>query len=1102
MICVGCGAESPKGMTFCGGCGAPLRNICPACRAENPPAFGFCGTCGTALAAGGAPRGDAPDNAECRQLTVMFCDLAESTALAERLAPEAFREVVREYHAAGAEAIGRFGGHVAQYLGDGLLVYFGYPRALGEDAQHAVHSALGILRAVHELNERLERERGVQLGVRIGVHTGPVVAGRVGSGARSEQLAMGHTPNVAARLQALAPPGTVIISADTHALVRGFFACESLGAQTLRGFSQPVEAFRVVRDTGVRSRFELAVAKGLTPSVDRQRELTAIFEAFERVRAGGGQVVWVVGEAGIGKSRLLQMFQDRAAAHTPFWVLCRCTAYSQHSALHPVIELFERLFDFEADDPFEERRRKLEVALARYGPLEPNAVPLLCALLSLPLAEDVAPLNLAPERQRDRTLQVLLAILLRIAQEQPVVLGIEDLHWADPSTLEFLGRVMEKGPTARIMMLLTHRPVFMPSWSGRTPATHLRLDRLADEHVRLMVEYIAAGRPLPEEVHRYILEKTDGVPIFIEELTRAVLDSRWLVGSEEGYALSRPLQTLTIPVTLQDLLLARLDRLGHAKDVALLASVLGREFTYEMIHAVSRAEETRLRGDLNQLADGGLLYQLGEPPAATYMFKHVLIQDAAYALLLKSTRQQHHRRVAETLAQRFPETAETRPELLAHHFTEAGLAETAVGYWLRAGRRAVERSANVEASRHAREGLALLEQVAESPARDAFELGLQNTLGSATIALRGYGAEPVEKAFARALELCQRLDNAHQRFRAELGLWTYYVVRADYDRAIELADELHSIASAEQGAGALVQAAYCRGFSRYYVGQLKAAHDAFAEGAAVACRDGDPTLTLPTGDDVRIHLLAFLGLVLWHLGRRAEAIARCEEALTLAHRLSHPYGVAFAADAGAFLGVYSGDVERANAGAAETMSLAIDKGYRYFVLLSDFIHGWALARAAGADKGLITMERSIKALRAAGAQMGQTFMMLCLADGLVRNSRFAEARAQLLEVRTTVKATGECFFEPELHRLLGACDVAVQAPGAEQHFSRALDQARARGDRALELQAATSLATLLGEDAARRAEARTLLAAALAPFAAAPESPHVRAARALLACFT
>ncbi len=1087
LICPMCGAGNLGARAFCGSCGSPLRGVCHHCGSANPESFQFCGSCGAGLAGPSEPSAEPPDRAEYRQLTVMFCDLEDSTALAERLGPEPYREVIHEYHAACADVVRRFGGHVAQYLGDGLLVYFGYPRAHEDDAQRAVHSALGIVRSAQSVNERLLRERDVRLAVRIGIHTGPVVAGAVGAGGRRERLAVGQTPNIASRLQLLAEPGTVLISGATHALVRGFFVCAPLGPRALRGVSHLHEVFQVERETGVRSRFEAAMAAGLTPAVNRHAELALLVEAFRLVADGTGQVVWIVGDAGMGKSRLVRMFQERLSEPAPFWAWCRCGAYWQHSALHPVIELFERLFGFEGGDPPDERRDKVRAAIRRHGDLPEDAEAMLLALFSL---AGPAGAELAPERRRERTFEILVAVLLGIASRQPLILCVEDLHWADPSTVDFLGRVRERASRARLMMLLTSRPMGRPAWAAGEPAIHVRLERLSDAHVRTMVEHIA-GTALPDDVHRYVIEKTDGVPIFVEELTRAVL--------ETGGAARRPLPSVTIPVTLQDLLLARLDRLGRSRDLALLASVLGREFTHGMIRSVFPGDEETLTRDLEHLVAEGLLDRAGEPPNARYTFKHVLIQETAYGLLLKSTRQQHHRRVAEALTRPASSAVESRPELLAHHFTEAGMAEVAVAHWLSAGRRAVERSANVEASAHARQGLAMLEQMPPSPARDGLELGLQSVLGSATIALRGYGAAPVETAFARAVDLCRRLGDTGQRLRAEFGLWTYYVVSGQYARAVELADELLAIARRTPGRAPLVQACYCSGFSRFWVGELAAAHAAFAEGVAAAGPDDDPAFVLPTGDDVRVHLLAFSGLALWHEGQCAAAADRCREALALARRLRHPYGIAFAANASAFLGIHLQDVAGARAAAAETAAIAADKGYRYFELLGAFVQAWARVRGGDGDEGIAAMDRCIKGLQASGARMAEAFMGLQLAGVLLERGHVARADECLRATEATVRATGEHLFEPEVHRMLGECRTATEPATADRCFRLALEQARAHGDRALALRAATSLARLWAGDARQRAEIRALLGAATAPFASADPSADLAAARRILA---
>jgi class 3 adenylate cyclase/predicted ATPase len=1021
----------------------------------------FCGACGSALPATGerAPAAPSPPGeAERRQLTVVFCDLVESTALSEQLDPETFREIMREYYDACATEIDRFGGHIAQYLGDGLLVYFGYPRAYEDDAARAVHAGLAIVRAIDAVNQRPGRDSAVRLKVRLGIHTGPVVAGAMSVAGRSEELAVGSTLNIAARLQAVAEPGTVVISDATHDLVQGFFVCEALGAQTLKGVSQPIAAYLVRHETEVRSRFDAAVARGLTPAVDRQHELEDLRESFDRVGEGHGEVVWIVGDAGIGKSRLLQMLREQTTG-SAVWLVGRCLPYYQTSALFPVIDLVQRLLGFAPDDTAAERLQKLIRGVERYPPPRPDAVPLLATMLSLPVAE-ARIIGLTPERQKELTFETLLGVLFRVSAERPVVVVIEDLHWADPSTLDFLRLLLERAPAARLLVLLTHRPTFRPPEAAQPGTRRIVLDRLVDQDVDTMITNIAGERRLSREARRYVAEKSDGVPIFIEEMTRAALET------------DSPFESRPIPASLQDLLLARLDRLGTAKDLAQLAAVIGREFTSDLLRAVAETPEPKLEHDLAQLVDGGVLRRRDSPPTARYVFRHALIQDAAYGLLLTGPRRQYHQRVAETLASRFPEVAETQPELLARHFSEAKLVEPAVGYWLRAARRGVERSANVEAAGHARQGLELLARLSSSPERDGLELALQTALGSALMALQGYAADEVEAAFARAEVLCEKLGNQSQLFHAVLGLWTYYVTRADYVKGLELADRLLAMAHAQgQSVTLVVHAHYCLGFTRYFRGDVMAAHDILDAGAAVRCDPGDPGLVTLTGDNVRIHLLCFLALTLWHLGRPGQAVACGDDAIAFARQASHPYGLAFALVLGSFAAMCLRDVQRAKTLADKGLTIATDKGYRYLTLLGGFVRGWALAEEDNAEEGFEAMRRSVESVRASGARVGQTLLMVHLAESCLRRGGLDEGRRLLDDTRAAVEMTGEAFCEAELHRLRAL----AEPPAAEPSLLHALDVARQQRNAAQELRAATALAGLW-RDGGRPGEARALLA--------------------------
>ena len=657
------------------------------------------------------PQGEFPHgerytpDAERRQLTVLFCDLVDSTALAGQLDPEDLREVIRAYQAACATVIEPLEGHIAQYLGDGLLVYFGYPQAHEDDAQRAVQAGLGMVAAVQALNTQLAQRHGVRIAVRIGIHTGVVVVGEMGGGSRQEQLALGDTPNLAARLQGLAAPDTVVLSAATFRLVQGYFTYQDLGAHTLRGVSASVQVYRILGESGVQSRLEAVVPSRLTPLVGREEEVALLQQRWEQARAGQGQVVLLSGEAGIGKSRLVQVLKDHVAHEPHARIEWRGSSYHQQSALYPVIAHLHRLLQWREDETPQEKLHTLETTLAASGLALPEAVPLLAALLSLPLPAHYPALTLTPQRQRQKTLETLLTWLSAEARRQPVLVIVEDLHWIDPSTLELLSLLIDQVASARLCLVLTARPEFRSPWTMVAHLTALTLRRFAPAQVTRLASHVAGDKTLPPAVLEEVVRKTDGVPLFVEELTKVVLESGLLQEQEDRYGLAGPLPPLAIPATLHDALMARLDRLAAAKLVAQLGAVIGRTFAYDLVQAVAPLDAATLQGALAQLVEAELVAQRGMPPQAVYTFKHALIQDAAYQSLLRSTRQQYHHRIAQVLEERFPETSEEQPELLAHHYTQAGLHEPAVEYWYKAGQRAVERSAHREAISHLHKGL-------------------------------------------------------------------------------------------------------------------------------------------------------------------------------------------------------------------------------------------------------------------------------------------------------------------------------------------------------------------------------------------------------------
>ena len=756
MQCTSCGFANQAGMKFCTECGTRLANLCPGCNFENPPPAKFCGECGQALSPQGvsSPRTTdraAPDRAvsrtggtglqpvpterltvaaDRRQVTVMFCDLVGSTPLSEQLDPEEWRDVLGAYHAACSQIIERFDGHIAKYLGDGLLVFFGYPTAHEDDAPRSLHAGLGILQEMQHLSARLKQP----LTVRIGVHTGLVVAGEVGNDALD---IVGTTPHIAARLQTLAQPGALVASADTCQLAPGLFTTVSLGPQTLRGVSAPIAVYRIVEEREARHPLEGTVQTGLTPLTGREQEAGLLLERWEQVQERHGQVILLSGEAGIGKSRLIQALTERAAQTSAATLIeYRCSPYYQSSALYPLIDFLQRILNFKLDEPPHQKLDKLARALDRQGFSREAVLPLFAALLSLPHPADCPPLVGAPHQQKQKIQETLVTWLLQEADRQPLHCVVEDLHWADPSSLEFLGLLIEHVPRARMLLLLTYRPEFRPPWALRSHMTQMMLSRLPRKHIESMIANVSKGKTLPAEVVEQIARKTDGVPLFVEELTKMVVESDFLQEESERYTLIGPLPNLAIPTTLQDSLMARLDRLAPVREIAQLGATLGREFSYELIKVVCPLPEAELQQALAALVEAEILYQRGILPNAEYTFKHALIQDAAYQSLLKSKRQHYHEQIAQTLTAYVSVSGDIHPELLAHHYTQAGLKEEALSYWYQAGERAVGQSANEEAVRHLQTGLALLDALPASPQRQRHESAFQNALRRSLMAAR------------------------------------------------------------------------------------------------------------------------------------------------------------------------------------------------------------------------------------------------------------------------------------------------------------------------------------------------------------------------------
>jgi predicted ATPase/class 3 adenylate cyclase len=1028
---------------------------------------------------------------------VLFCDLVESTALAGRLDPEELREVVQVYQATCAEVIQRYDGHIAQYLGDGLLVYFGYPRAHEDDARRAIHTGLGMVEAIGTLNTRLAQKKGVQLAVRVGIHTGLVVVGEMGGGGRQERLALGETPNVAARIQGVAAPDTVVISAASLRLVQGVFSAEDIGIQVLKGVATPVQVYRVLADSGVLSRLDRTVPRGLTPLVGRELEVTLLLERWAQVKEGIGQVVLLSGEPGIGKSRLVEMLKAHVGQEPHTRLECRCSAYHQHSALYPVIELLQHALAFTSDDSPDKKVQKLEAALSRSHIDLSDTVPLFAALLSLPLPDRYAPLSLTPQRQRQKTLEALLALVLELAAQQPVLFIVEDLHWIDPSTLEFLTLLVDQGPTGRLFTLFTCRPEFRSPWGTRAHLTPITLNRLPRRFVEVMVARVAGDKALPSTVVQQVVAKTDGVPLCVEELTKMVLESGLLREEDDRYELTGALPPLAIPTTLHDSLMARLDRLAAVKEVAQLGATLGREFSYDLLQAIAQWDEGTLRRGLQQLVAAEFLYQRGLPPQATYRFKHALIQDAAYQSLLRSTRQQHHQRIAQVLEVRFPEICETQPELLAHHYTEAGLTEQAVTYWQRAGERAVERSAQGEAISHLTKGLELVRTLPDTPERIQHELPLQITLGASLMATKGYAALEVEHAYTRARELCQQMGETPQLFSVLRGLWAYYLTRMELHVALELGEQLLRLAQSVQSQSLLVRAHFTLGQTLFHLGEFSTACAHVEDGITLFDSQRRSVRAMP---DPGLGCLCYAGGVWWMLGYPDQGLKRIHEALTLAREQSHAFSLAFALFFAAICHQYRREVQVTQERADALISLTTEQGFGYLLVLGKIMEGWAQAEQGQREEGITQMRQGLTAMGAAGAEIVRPYFLGLLSEAHRKEGQTEEGLRVVAEALAAGRETGQRYYEAELYRLKGELLLARSAEQqveAEACLQQALDITRRQEAKSLELRAAMSLSRLWQQQG-RRSEARALLAPVYAWFTEGFDTADLQEAKALL----
>ena len=740
------------------------------------------------------PRGDA----ERRHLTVLFCDLVGSTELSTRLDPEDMRDVLRDYQNACSSVIARYDGYVAKFMGDGVYAYFGYPRAHEDDAERAIHAALDLLGAVQGIGHRK-----ADLAIRVGIATGPVVVGDLlGQGASQEAAVTGETPNLAGRLQSLAAANAIVVSDTTYRLAGGAFECLDLGRHALKGFAESVQTWSVIRRRPVESRFDATRASNITELIGRDEEVEILLRRWQRAKAGQGQTVLITGEPGIGKSRLVRAVQDGVALEPHSRLLFQCSPYHSGSALHPVIEHLQRAAKFEPADPPNAKLNKLEAVLAPAGCDDAKSAALFASLLSIPTEGRYPALALNPPQLKQQTLDVLIRQLTGLAERQPVLFVFEDAHWIDPTSMELLERTLARLETLPVLVVITFRAEFTAPWIGGARVTLLTLNRLSREDRAAMAERVAGGTKLPEQLLEQIATRTDGVPLFVEELTKSMLELGQL-RTAEGRSGSPG--GLAIPDTLQDALMARLDRLAPIKDKLQVGACIGREFSFELLVEVARVPADELIAALDQFTAAELILRRGDPPAAVYTFKHALVQDVAYSSLLRNRRAEIHGTIANTIEAAFPDTLRTQPEIVAHHLTEAGLIERAIPMWEQAGRNAARKSANTEAIRHFNKALELTGTLPDGEARKRLELGIQINLGPVYMTAKGFGAPEVGAAYERARVLAESLQDSSQLFTAIWGLWLFNLIQSRVAAARSLSEELLAIGMRNADSGQLLQ---------------------------------------------------------------------------------------------------------------------------------------------------------------------------------------------------------------------------------------------------------------------------------------------------------
>lgn len=1091
IACPSCSQTNPASVKFCGGCGSKLIADCPACGTAVTIGFRFCGACGADVAAharvpvdasaatafGEAPVGSIPatptrsrprtGQAERRQLTAVGFELEATTVGGGEIDPEDLFDAIARFQEVCRETISGRGGFVAREDGEQVLGYFGFPYAHEDDAQRAVHSALEAQASLIEASVALKASHGVLLSARIGIHSGLVV-GEMGSSLDTVTVT-GKAPTVATRLQGKAGAGEVVMSQATHRLVQGYFETEEVGKRSVTGTGGgDLTLYKVTAATDAKSRVEAASDVGLAPLVGRMQEVGLLMARWEQVTNENGQVALLLGEAGIGKSRTVEVFHGHLRGDAHRWLKLHCSPQYVDTAFQPIVDGIGRFLEWTSDMKDEERLRRLE-SMMRQAELEDENLPMLASLLGIAAGDLYALPEVSPMRMRALTVEALLGLCFGLAGSQPLVVAVEDVHWMDPSTLELVAQLIDELPTAPIFLVMTARPEFAPPWRPRSHIAQIAVGRLGRADVVSLITGLAKGKPVPDEVVELILDRTDGVPLYIEEFTRMLFEEGFLTEDVGGWQLIGALPTLNIPATLRDSLSARLDHLGPAKETAQLAAAIGREFSFGLLASVSARSKVELKADLRQLVEAEFLYQRGRPPKATYTFKHALVQDNAYESMLRSVRVRIHRGLAEALLEEFPEVAANKPELVAQHFGASGDTAKAVEWYGKAGQSAVQRSANAEAMHHFTKAHQLLKGLPgygpEAPREMCeMELGFQLGMGQALTNSRGYAAPEVAEVYGRAHELVGRLGDSPQRFPVLWGLWVFYQTRSQLDRAKELAERLMQLAPGilehTGDDGMLLEAHASLGATHFVRGEFADSAEHLLEAISLYDAEKHHPHAYMFGHDPGVFALAHVGWTLAFMGRVDEALLRSQQSVALAERLGHPNSLALALHFAAAVHQLRGEPKDALARSDAQVKLAGEEVLPFWMAGGQIWRGWA-ELVGGDPAGLGGIMAGMGMWRGIGAELVVPHFLALVAQAHLDADQVEAAAAAVQEGLEQVERSNERYFEADLHRLQGV--VALRGEdrdAAEASFRKAVEIAEAQGAGLFRLRAAMALAEL------------------------------------------